>query len=257
MPKVRNIENGALLFMIKFLGLCVKNFIHCIVYLFQGKVRFETALKQAAAISYDSLSISLTIVFIASAVIALQVSNQFLLSGAEAYVGGFMTVALIREIAPGFAALAIGARAGTAICAEVANMKVTEQIDAIKTLKIDPVGYYFAPRIISSAITVPMVVLLAELVGILGGMLVAYVTIELHPYRYMNSVWLMLTARDIYISLFKGCIFGILISLVCSTEGYMTSGGAKDVGDSTTKAAIKSTIYLLFADFLLNLIFYN
>lgn len=85
-----------------------------------------------AMISYDSLSISLTIVFIAAAVISLQVSKQFLMSGAESYVGGFIAVALVREIAPGFAALAIGARAGTAICAEVANMKVTEQVDAIK-----------------------------------------------------------------------------------------------------------------------------
>ena len=101
-----------------------------------------------------------------------------------------------------------------------------------------------------------MVVLIAEVVGVLGGMLVSNATIDLHPARYMNSVWLWLSTRDIYISLFKGFIFGILIALVCATQGYNTKGGAKDVGESTTKAAVLSTVYMLVADFLINLVFY-
>jgi phospholipid/cholesterol/gamma-HCH transport system permease protein len=242
--------------MISFLGLCVQNFIQSLKYIFGRNTRLRPIVSQAAMISYDSLSISLIIVFIASAVITLQVSKQFLMSGAEGYVGGFIAVALIREIAPGFAALAIGARAGTAICAEVANMKVTEQVDAIKTLHVDPVGYYFAPRIIAAAITVPMVVILAEFLGIVGGMMVSYASIGLHPNRFLNTVWLMISTRDIYISLFKAIIFGILITLVCATEGYKTHGGAKDVGVATTQSAIKSTIYILVADFIINIIFY-
>lgn len=242
--------------MINFLGDSVKNLIRTIKYIFDGRTNLRSVISQAAAISYDSLTISLTIVFIAAAVISLQVSKQFLMSGAESYVGGFIAVALVREIAPGFAALAIGARAGTAICAEVANMRVTEQIDAIKTLGVDPVGYYFAPRILSAAITVPMVVILAEFIGIVGGMMVAYFAIDLHPNRFMNTVWLLLEAKDIYISLLKAFIFGILIALVCATQGYKTRGGAKDVGESTTKSAILSTFYLLVADFIINMIFY-
>ena len=242
--------------MIRFLGHCTKNFGKTLKYIFAGETKFSSILTQAAMISYDSLSIALTIVFIASAVIALQVSEQFLLTGGEAYIGGFLAVAMIREIAPGFAALAIGARAGTAICAEVANMQVTSQIDAIKVLKVDPVGYYFAPRIISAAVTVPFVIILAELLGILGGLIVSHFVIDLHPNIYMNSVWLWLKPKDIYISLFKGFIFGILIALVCATQGYLTHGGAKDVGISTTKSAIKSTVYLLVADLIINFIFY-
>ena len=118
------------------------------------------------------------------------------------------------------------------------------------------VGYYFTPRIIASAITVPMVVLLAEFIGIAGGMLVSNATIDLHPARYMNSVWLWMSTRDIYISLFKASVFGALIALVCATQGYKTHGGAKEVGISTTQAAILSTIYMLVADFLINLVFY-
>lgn len=242
--------------MISFWGKCIQNLWTSVKYLLTGRSRVSHVIAQAAAISYDSLVISLVIAFVSAAVIAIQVSKQFLMSGAEAYVGGSIAVVMIREIAPGFVALAIGARAGTAISAEIANMQVTSQVDAIKTLKVDPVGYYFTPRILAAAITVPMVVLVAELVGILGGLLVSHATIGLHPSRYINSVWLWLNTRDIYISILKGFIFGILIALVCATQGYETKGGAKDVGESTTRAAVLSTVYMLVADFLINLVFY-
>ena len=242
--------------MINFLGKCMMNLFLSARYTLSGRSRFTSVIAQAAAISYDSLIISLVIVFVSAAVIAIQVSKQFLMTGAEAYVGGSIAIVMIREIAPGFVALAIGARAGTAISAEIANMQVTSQVDAIKTLKVDPVGYYFSPRILAAGVTVPMVVLIAEVVGILGGLIVSYFTIGLHPARYINSVWLWLSAKDIYISLLKAFVFGILIALVCATQGYETKGGAKDVGISTTRAAVLSTVYMLFADFIINLIFY-
>lgn len=242
--------------MIKFFGLCVQNLIRSLKYLFTGQLRFDAVIAQAASISYDSLPISLIIAFIAAAVIAIQVAKQFLMTGAEAYIGGTIAIVMIREIAPGFVALAIGARAGTAISAEIANMQVTSQVDAMKTLKVDPVGYYFTPRIIAAAITVPMVVLLAEVIGVAGGLLVSNITIDLHPERYMYSVWSWLATKDIYISLLKASVFGVVISLVCATQGYETKGGAKEVGTSTTQAAILSTIYMLVSDFIINLIFY-
>lgn len=242
--------------MIKFLGQCVQNLIIAIKYMLDGRVRFCAVLSSATSIGYDSIPIALAIVFIASAVISLQISKQFLLSGGDSYVGGFMAVALIRELAPGFAALAISARAGTAVSAEIANMKVTSQVDAIKTMKVDPVGYYFAPRILGAAITVPCVIILAELCGILGGMLVSYLTIGLHPARYMTSVWLWIQVKDLMVSVFKGFLFGIIITTVCATQGYNTEGGAKNVGISTTKAAINATVFLLTADLIVALLFY-
>ena len=242
---------------ISFLGQCVQNFTRAIKYTFGGNVALRSVIAQAAQIGFDSLGISLMIVFIAASVIALQVSNQFLMSGADSYIGGFLAIALIREIAPGFAALAIGARAGTAITAQIANMKVTSQVDAMKVLHVDPVGYYFAPRILAGAMSVTCVVVLAEFIGILGGMIVAYFSVGLHPNRYFNSVWLMLNTKDIYVSLLKGFLFGAIISTVCATVGYNTIGGAKNVGESTTKSAILCTIYLLFADLLIGFLFYT
>lgn len=243
--------------MIRFLGQCVQNFIQAAKYTFKGNVRISGVINQISAIGFDSLGICLSIVFIASCVIALQVAHQFLMSGGDSYIGGFLAVALIREIAPGFAALALAARAGTAITAQVANMQVTNQIDAIDVLKVDSIGYFFAPRIIAGAISVFCIVLLAELIGILGGAIVSYFTIGLHPARYFNSVWLMLVLKDIYVSLLKGLIFGGLIALVCSTVGYNTKGGAKDVGNSTTKSAILCTVYILVADLIIGILFYT
>ena len=242
--------------MISFLGLCVQNFIQVLKYIFGKNVKFSSVLSRAAMISYDSLPIALSIVFIAAVVIALQVSKQFLMTGAESYVGGFLAVALIRELAPGFAALAISARAGTAISAEIANMKVTSQVDALKTLKVDPIGYYFAPRILAGAITIPMVVILAELFGILAGMVIANGAIGLHFNRYLHTVWLWLNTKDIYISLLKASIFGVVITTVTATQGYQTTGGAVDVGNAVTKGAIRATVILLITDFIINIIFY-
>jgi len=242
--------------MLSFLGQCVLNFIQAAKFTFKGNVRLSHVLTQIAAIGFDSLGICLMIVFISACVIALQVAQQFLNSGGDSYIGGFLAVALIREIAPGFAALALAARAGTAITAQVANMQVTNQIDAIEVLKVDSIGYYFAPRIIAGAISVFCIVLLAELTGILGGSLVSYFSIGLHPVRYFNSVWLMLVLKDVYISLFKGAVFGGLIALVCATVGYNTRGGAKNVGESTTRAAILCTVYVLVADLIIDILFY-
>ena len=242
--------------MINFLGQCVQNLFQATKYTLKGNVRFSSVISQMSAIGFDSLGICLSIVFIAASVIALQVAHQFLNSGGESYIGGFLAVALIREIAPGFAALALAARAGTAITAQVANMQVTNQIDAIDVLKVDSIGYFFAPRIIAGALSVFCIVLLAELIGILGGAIVSYFSIDLHPIRYFNSVWLMLVMKDIYVSLLKGLIFGGLIALVCSTVGYNTKGGAKDVGESTTKSAILCTVYILVADLIIGILFY-
>ncbi len=242
--------------MISFLGQCIQNLIRATKYVFKGNVKPISVVNQIAAIGFDSLGICLSIVFISACVIALQVAHQFLMSGGDSYIGGFLAVALIREIAPGFAALSLAARAGTAITAQVANMQVTSQIDAIEVLKVDSIGYYFAPRIIAGAISCFCIVLLAELIGILGGALVSYFSIDLHPIRYFNSVWLMLVLKDVYISLFKALVFGGIIALICATAGYNTRGGAINVGKSTTMSAVLCTVYILVADLIIDILFY-
>jgi len=242
--------------IIDFIGNCVINLFKVVKCIFQGKISMKNTVYQASVIGYDSLPIALTISMVAGAVLSLQVSKQFVLSGADSYIGGLVALAVTREMAPIFASLAIGARAGTAMTAEIGNMCVTEQIDALKTLKVDPIAYLLAPRLLAGLIMVPLVTIVAEFIGILGGMFVAHSTVALHPYRYIKSVWLYSNTYDIKASLVKSAVFGVLITLICVTHGLQTRGGAREVGISTTKAAIWTAVAIPVFDLLLSWMFF-
>ncbi|OGI00199.1 MAG: hypothetical protein A2Y25_05380 [Candidatus Melainabacteria bacterium GWF2_37_15] len=242
--------------IIEFIGFCVINLFKALKKTFNGEISFKNTISQAAIIGYDSLPIALTICVVAGAVLALQVAERFIISGANAYVGGLVSIAITREMAPIFASLAIGARAGTAITAEIGNMSVTEQIDALKALRIDPVEYLLVPRLIAGIIVVPLVTILAELIGVIGGMFVANATVKLHPYLYLKSVWLYTDTYDIMISLVKAAVFGLLVALICTCHGLRTSGGAKEIGLATTRAAIWTAVAILLFDLLLSWIFF-
>lgn len=242
---------------VSFIGECLINLYSTCKYIFTGRVNIKNVFIQSAVIGYDSAPIALIICFVIGSIFSLQISKYFILSGAESYVGGLIAVAMVREMAPIFASLTIGARAGTAIAAEIGNMKVTQQVDALKTLKIDPIEYLFVPRILAGVIMLPLVTILSEFVGILGGMLVSNLSVGLHPSRYLDSVWLYLSAYDIKVSILKACIFGVIITLVCATHGLKTKGGAKEVGISTNKAAIWTALAILIFDYLITWIFYS
>lgn len=242
--------------MISFVGHCIINFVKSFKYILTGKVSIREAIQQGAYIGFDSMWISIIIVFIAGAVLSLQLSKQFIFAGTEGYIGALVSFTLIRELAPGFAALAINARSGTGMAAEIANMKITEQVDAMKTLGVDPVKYLIAPRVLASMLLVPCVVMICEVIGLYGGMIVAEATINLHPNRFMQSVLMQTKPYDIWVSLLKSAVFGIIVAVSCCTRGYLTTGGAKDVGDATIKAAMYTTIILLLADFFLSWIFF-
>ncbi len=242
--------------IINFIGFCVINLFIAIKKIVKGQINLKNTIQQAATIGYDSLPIALTICMVTGAVLSLQVAEQFILSGADAYIGGLVSIAITREMAPIFASLAIGARAGTAITSEIGNMSVTEQIDALKALKIDPIEYLLIPRLLAGMIVVPLVTIIAELIGIFGGMWVAKSSVQLHPYLYLKSVWLYTASYDIWISLLKAAIFGILIALICTCHGLKTVGGAKEIGISTTRSAIWTAVAILLFNLLLSWIFF-
>jgi phospholipid/cholesterol/gamma-HCH transport system permease protein len=242
--------------IIEFIGFCVINLFKAIKKIFNRETSLKNTLIQAAIIGYDSLPISLTICLMAGAVLSLQVAERFILSGADSYVGGLVSLAITREMAPIFASLAIGARAGTAITAEIGNMSVTEQIDALKALRVDPIEYILVPRLLAGVIVVPLVTILAELIGIVGGMFVANASVKLHPYLYLKSVWLYTATYDIMISLVKAAVFGLLVSLICTCHGLRTTGGAREIGIATTRAAIWTAVAILLFDLLLSWIFF-
>ena len=236
--------------IIEFIGQCVSNLFVSLMYLSEGKVNIKNTLQQAAVIGFDSIGISLVIIFITGAVISLQVARYLYMSGGEAYVGGLVSLTVLKELAPVFTAMVISARAGTAMASELGNMKITDQVDAMKTLSVDPIRYLVLPRILAAAIVVPMVTMLAIVVGLTGGMLIAKLSIGLHQYRFMNSVWLYTQVKDVYVCLLKALIFGIALATVCATRGMETRGGAKEVGIAVTKSAIWTTVVILILDYL-------
>jgi len=226
----------------------------CIV---KRQVNINTTLQQIALIGFDSIPIALIISFIAGSVLALHAAEKFAMTGANAYVGNLVAVAMVREMAPIFTALSIGARAGTAISAEIANMNVTSQIDALKIMHINPIRYLMVPRLLACIISLPLITILAEGVGIMGGMYTSRYSAQIHPSMFMDSVHLGLKSYDIEVSLIKALIFGIILAGIAVTTGLNTKGGARNVGLATTQATVWTAISVLIADFFLTWIFFG
>ncbi len=239
------------------LGNTVINARQVFTSLVRGKLNTPQAIQQAAAIGVDAAPMALLICLTAGSVISLQITLRFIQTGANDYVGGLVTLALVREIGPMFTALAIACRNGTAMAAELGNMAVSEQLDALRMLHISPVRYLLAPRVVGSILALPLVTVLSTGVAILGGMLVAQVVGDLHYWKFIDSVWIMVTPYDIQMAFIKSLIFGALISLICGTLGLHTRGGAPQVGQSCRYAAIWSAVVLIITDFFLSLFMFS
>lgn len=233
------------------------NVLACLRAILRGRLDIGATLTQTAAVGFDSAPMSVLICVIAGSVIALQTAQRFAQTGAENYVGGLVALAIVREVAPIFTCLAVGARAGTAIAAEIANMQVTEQIDALRIMRVNPVRYLMAPRLVACILALPLLTVLGEIAAVTGGMWVARAVVNLHPSKYLNSVWLFLKPDDIRVSLIKAAIFGLILAAISCTTGLNARGGAKEVGLSTTRAVVWISITIMIADFFLSWIFFG
>ncbi len=238
-------------------GILFFNLRDALLYLVQGKIEWRQVWEQTAAVGYDSLPMTLLISMISGSVLSLQTAEKFALTGADAYVGGLVALAVVREMAPIFSCLTVGARSGTAIAAELANMQVTEQIAALSIMRVNPIRYLMLPRLLACVIALPMLTLVGEVTGVLAGMVVAQQVSHLHFVKYLESVWLILTRRDIVVSLYKALVFGVLLASISCTVGLSARGGARDVGLSTTRAVVWIAIAIIIADFFLTWIFFG
>lgn len=222
----------------------------------RGRIDWHASLLQMQRIAVDSLTMILLLASIGGGVLALQSAKQFAQTGADAYVGGLVALAVVREIAPIFAALAIGARAGTAMASELAHMQVTNQIDALHMMHVRPARYLVLPRLVAAIISLPIATFLAEVTAVLVGMLVSRAITGLNHALYLESVMLTLKNYDVAVSLIKSVFFGILITVIACTIGLNTHGGAKDVGQSAMRSAVWSAVAVILADFILSWFFF-
>lgn len=237
-------------------GLCL-NVWDSMLFLFKGRADWGKIIVQTALVGFDSLGMSILICVITGSVLALQTASKFAQTGTDAYVGGLVALAVVRELGPIFTCLAVGARAGTAIAAEIANMKITNQVDALQVMGVNPVRYLILPRLLGCMLALPMLTIIGEVAAIVGGMLVAQVVSRLHYHMYLESVWLFVTPYDVRVSLFKAVVFGLILAAISCTIGLNAKGGAREVGLSTTKAVVWISITIIITDFFLTWIFFG
>ncbi len=243
--------------MLEGVGQVTLNLSRTLRYLSIGRINKGHVFHQIAAVGYDSVPIAMIIALISGCVLALHAAEKFAMTGANAYVGALVALATVREMGPIFTAFAVGARAGTAISAEIANMKVTSQIDALQMMRVDPIRYLMVPRAIACVIALPLITIMAEAIGILGGMVTARYTAGIHYHMYLDSIWLTLDLYDIWVSLIKAAIFGLLLAGISITVGLNTRGGARNVGLATTQATVWTAITVIVSDFFLTWIFFG
>jgi phospholipid/cholesterol/gamma-HCH transport system permease protein len=184
-------------------------------------------------------------------VLALQTTYALRAFSAEGRVGGIVAVSLTREIAPVFSGIMVTARAGSAMAAELGNMRVTEQIDAITTMGVSPVQYLLSPRLFASVVMVPLLCVLYMGVGMGGAYLVAVIWLGGDPGIFAQSVKDLAVPKDLFMGLVKAAVFGFLLSAISCRHGYLAKGGAKGVGLATTRAVVESCVAILVVNYIL------
>jgi phospholipid/cholesterol/gamma-HCH transport system permease protein len=212
---------------------------------------FRTTALQVARVGADSVPVVVLTALFTGGVLALQTFKGFSRFHAEGYIGSVVALSMLRELGPVLTGLMVTGRAGSAMAAELGSMRVTEQIDALVTLATDPVQYLFVPRVLAGILVVPMLVVLADVTGILGGYLVAVAYLGANPVVYVENTFQFLDMEDLTSGLIKAAAFGGLLALIGCQSGFDTRGGAEGVGRSTTAAVVLGSLAILIADFFL------
>ena len=208
-------------------------------------------VKQMVRVGVDSIPVVFLTGLFTGMVIALQTYTGFARFHAESFVGSVVALSVTRELAPVLAALMVTGRVGSAMAAELGTMRVTEQIDALVALATEPVQYLVVPRVVAATVMLPLLVVMADAVGIGGGYVVAVDLLGANPVTYVHNSFQFLEMNDLTSGIVKAAFFGLIFSLIGCQKGYYTEGGAEGVGISTTRAVVAGSLAILIADFFL------
>jgi phospholipid/cholesterol/gamma-HCH transport system permease protein len=219
---------------------------------------WRDTLTQMDRIGVGSLPIVLLTGFFTGMVLALQSSVELGKFGADIYIGNLVGASMVRELGPVLAALMVSGRVGSGIAAELGSMRVTEQIDALQSFGTDPIKKLVTPRVLAGLIMVPLLTIVADLVGILGGLIIAVAKIQIPADAYLRGVWRTLAMsgfvfgffpRDFVSGLLKPLVFGGIITLTGCHYGLRASGGTEGVGRATTDAVVTASILILVTNY--------
>ena len=212
----------------------------------------KNTFKQIVEVGIRSMPVVLITAVFTGMVLALQSYTGFKRFNAEVLVGTVVALSMTRELGPVLTGLIVAGRAGAAMAAELGTMRVTEQIDALETLATNPVKYLIVPRFVAGMIILPCLTVIADLIGIIGGYLVAVGLLGANSTVYWRRTWDYLEIDDIYNGIIKACFFGASIAIISCYKGFYTKGGAEGVGKATTGAVVVSSMTILISDYFLS-----
>ncbi len=216
--------------------------------------RYEL-LRQLDEIGAKSVSITGITAFTTGMVLALQTAYALQAFGGKLFIGRVVALSLVRELGPILTALMVGGRVGSGITAELGSMTVTEQVDALRAMAVSPVRRLVVPRVLATTLMMPVLTALADVLGILGGLLIAVVELQMTAQDYLSSIWNQLAISDIGSGLGKTLFFGLEIAAIGCYNGLNVEGGATSVGVATTRTVVTASISILVSDFLLTKLF--
>ncbi len=208
-------------------------------------------LRQMVKVGVDSVPVVFLTALFTGMVLALQTFSVLRRFNAESFVGSLVALSMVRELSSVLSGLIVAGRAGSAMGAELGTMRVTERIDALEVMATDPVHYLAVPRVWATTIMLPLLVVMGNGVGILGGYLVAVVLMGANPVSYLDKSFQYMDSRDLFSGVIKAAVFGFLLAAIGCQQGFYTTGGAEGVGKSTTAAVVVASIAILISDFFL------
>ncbi len=214
------------------------------------------SLTQSHRIGIGSFVISALVAFFVGMIIALQMAYQMMQLSAEMYIPNIIAVSLTRELVPVLTALIVAGRVGAGIAAEIGSMVVTEQVDALRAFAVNPVRYLVVPRFLALVAMLPVLTILADLIGICGGYLICVYKLHIGHDMFWKMTFLSLHKKDILTGLIKTLFFGMIIALVGCHQGLNVKGGAEGVGKATTTAVVRSFIFIIMMDCFITFVFY-
>jgi phospholipid/cholesterol/gamma-HCH transport system permease protein len=224
-------------------------FLYSILAIFRPPFRIGSLFAQLDFMAFGSLFVvGLTGLF-TGMVFSLQLIYAFGLFNAQSLVGATVELALARELAPIFTCIVLVARVGSAVATELGTMRVTEQIDALETMAVDPFNYLVVPRMLAAAMAAPLLTMLFNAIGIAGGYAVAVILRDMSPGTFLNRMEFLLETKDITIGLGKAALIGFVVVLVAAFRGYTAKGGARGVGIATTQAVVGGLIAIFAIDY--------
>ncbi|MCB1044316.1 MAG: ABC transporter permease [Acidobacteria bacterium] len=224
--------------------------------LFLRKPELREWIKQFNHIGVQSLSITNITALFTGMVLALQAAYALSAFNADVFIGDLVSLSIVRELGPVLTALLVGGRVGAGITAELGTMKATQQLDAMRAMATNPVYKLVVPRLVACVICLPILTILANFIGIIGGLFIASFELQIDGHFFMGRVLDALSVNDVFSGLGKTFFFGYFIGIIACNNGMRVESGAEGVGIATTSTVVSASIVILISDFFLTKLFY-